>query len=277
MSKPKINGVRLKPPVTYYGGKSNLVSSLLKLVPSHKIYTESFFGSGVLYFAKKPSESEIINDKNNLIINFYEQCISNFDQLKEKIEVTLFSRATYSVAWSIWRMPHLFNKLQQAWAFYVGCNMGFAHGIGSFGFDKYGKRVKAHQNKKLRFTTDIQKRLDSANIECNDACKVISTYDNEDAFHYVDPPYIDTSCSHYEGYSEADFVKLLDTLSQVKGKFLLSSFPTAILDEYIEKYGWYSIHLTKLKTASKAKAGEPRTQKKIEVLTANYPISADDL
>ena len=277
MSKPtKKEGAKLKAPVTYYGGKANLVSTLLKLIPSHKIYTEAFFGSGALYFAKKPAASEIINDRNNLIVNFYEQCISHFDELKAKVEATLFSRATYSVAWAIWRMPHLFNKIQQAWAFYVGCNMGFAHGIGSFGFDKYGKRVKAHLNKKLRFTSDIQKRLDSANIEYNDGCKVIETYDTEDSFHYVDPPYIGTKCSHYEGYSEADYRDLLDTLSNVKGKFLLSSFPTDILDEYIQKNGWHSIQLTKVKTASRATLGEKRTAKKIEVLTANYPISLDD-
>jgi len=63
---------RLKSPISYYGGKTNLVSTILKLIPDHKIYTESFFGGGAIFFAKDPVESEIINDKNNLIINFYE-------------------------------------------------------------------------------------------------------------------------------------------------------------------------------------------------------------
>jgi len=181
MSKNSVE-TRLKSPVSYYGGKANLVSTILRLIPKHKIYTEAFFGSGAIYFAKKPSESEIINDSNNLIINFYEQCISNFEALKEKVEATLFARSTYSVAWVIWRMPHLFNKLQQAWAFYVATNMGFASGIGSWGFDKYGKRVKAFKNKKLRLNETIFKRLKDTSIECNDACKVVMMYDTEDAF-----------------------------------------------------------------------------------------------
>ncbi|HAQ69843.1 MAG TPA: methyltransferase [Flavobacteriales bacterium] len=268
----------IRAPVSYYGGKANLVSTILKLIPDHKIYTESFFGSGVVFFAKKPVESEVINDKNDLIINFYEQCISNFDELKLKIESTLFSRSTYTVAMSIWRMPHLFNKIQQAWAFYVACNQGFSSHIGSWGMDKYGKRVKAFMNKKLRFDESLLKRLEHTNIESAEACKVIKAYDIEgDSFHYVDPPYVDTNCGHYEGYTIADYKRLLDTLSEIKGKFLLSSFPTDILDEYIQKNGWYSIQLTKTKTAAKAKLGEPRTAKKIEVLTANYPISLDDL
>ena len=151
MSKPKVTGVRLKAPITYYGGKTNLVSALLKLVPSHKIYTESFFGSGVLFFAKKPSESEIINDVNHMVMNFFEIAKTSFNSLQLKVETTLFSRATYSVAWSIYRMPHLFSPLQQAWAFYVATNMGFGSRIGSWGLDKYGKRAKSFLNKKMAF------------------------------------------------------------------------------------------------------------------------------
>lgn len=271
MSKP------ISSPVSYYGGKKNMLQHILPIIPPHRIYTESFFGSGAVFFAKPPSESEIINDNNNLIINFYQKCISNYDELKKKIEETLFSRSSYKVALSIWNMPQLFDKLQQAWAFYVGCNMGFANGIGSWGYDKYGKRVKTFLNKNLQFDDVIIERLKKTNIECSDACKVIQTYDTLESFHYVDPPYINTVCGHYRGYSIAEYKKLLDTLSNIKGKFLLSSFPTKLLDDYISKNGWYSIKVQKLATASKAKLGEQRNKQKIEVLTANYQISEKGL
>ena len=154
-----------------------------------------------------------------MAIAFYEMVVSDFDALKSKIEATLFSRATYTVAHTIYRMPHLFNKLQQAWAFYIGTNMGFSCQIGSWGYDKYGKRVKAFQNRKLSFDERIYKRLEDTQIENNDACTVITSRDTDDAFHYVDPPYINSAQGHYEGYSEADYKKLLDTLSNVKGNF----------------------------------------------------------
>jgi len=99
-----------KTPITYYGGK------LIPRIPEHRIYTESFFGGGAVYFAKPPAEAEIINDTNSLAITFYEVLKTDFNTLKAKIEATLFSRAAYSVALTIFRMPHLFNKLQQAWA-----------------------------------------------------------------------------------------------------------------------------------------------------------------
>ena len=103
-----------------------MLSHILPKIPEHRIYTEAFFGGGAVFFAKTPVESETINDTNNLVVNFYEVVKTDFDSINAKIEATLFSRATYSVALAIYRMPHLFNKLQQAWAFYIATNMGFA-------------------------------------------------------------------------------------------------------------------------------------------------------
>ena len=260
-----------KTPITYYGGKLNMLQEILPLIPEHKIYTEAFFGGGAVFFAKDKIAGETINDVNNMVVNFYEVVQRDFENLKAKVEATLFSRATYSVAWSIYRMPHLFSKLQQAWAFYVATNMGFGCGIGSWGHDKYGKRVKAFRNKKMQFDESIAKRLEHTQIEHYDACTVIKLKNTSDAFHYVDPPYIDSAQSHYGGYNEQDYKRLLDTLCQVKGKFLLSSYPSDILDRYIKKNGWYSKTFSKTLSASKGIAGEKR-KSKVEVLTANYPI-----
>lgn len=262
-----------KTPISYYGGKLNMLKEILPQIPNHRIYTESFFGGGAVFFAKPSVESEIINDTNAMVVNFYKVCKTDFEALKAKIEATLFSRATYTVAWTIYRMPHLFNELQHAWAFFVATNMGFVCRIGSWGFDKYGKRVKAFQNKKLQFDQTILERLSHAQIEHSDACKVLELYDTEDTFHYVDPPYIQTNQGHYDKYTETDYERLLDTLAKVKGKFLLSSFPSDLLDEYIKKYGWHTKQFSKTLSARKVIPGNARDARKIEVLTANYPLT----
>ena len=260
-----------KTPISYYGGKINMISTILPLIPKHKIYTEAFFGGGAIFFAKEKVEAETINDINNMVVNFYEVIQTDFDNLKEKVEATLFSRTTYTVAWSIYRMPHLFNRLQQAWAFYVATNMGFSCKIGSWGYDKYGKRVRAFWNKKMIFDEAITKRLERTQIESNDACTVIKSRDAIDAFHYVDPPYYNSNMGHYSNYSKADYIRLLETLSNIKGKFLLSSYPSDILDEHITKNTWYTKTITKVLSASKGITGQKR-KTKVEVLTANYPI-----
>ena len=77
----------LKTPISYYGGKQNMLQHILPLIPEHKIYTETFFGGGAVFFAKEKADSEIINDTNASVINFYKVCKTNFDALKLKIEM----------------------------------------------------------------------------------------------------------------------------------------------------------------------------------------------
>jgi len=261
----------LKTPITYYGGKVNMLNEILPRIPKHTIYTEAFFGGGAVFFAKEKVEAETINDINNMVVNFYEVLQCDFKNLKDKIEATLFSRTTYNVAWSIYRMPHLFNNLQQAWAFYIATNMGFSCKIGSWGYDKYGKRLKSFWNRKIIFNEVIANRIKGTQIENIDACTVIKSRDADDAFHYVDPPYINTDQGHYLGYGKVEYFELLKTLSNVKGKFLLSSYPSAILQQFTEENGWHTRVFTKTLSASKGINGKKR-KTKIEVLTANYPI-----
>ena len=73
------------------------------------------------------------------------------------------------------------------------------------------------------------------------------------------------------GYTEADFERLLDTLSKVSGKFLLSTYHSEVLSKYTKCHGWNTQEIKKPLTASKVKDGKSR-KKKVEVLTANYPI-----
>lgn len=110
-------------------------------------------------------------------------------------------------------------------------------------------------------------RLQNTQIENDDACKIISLKDSEEAFHYVDPPYVGANQGHYGGYTQEHFDELLETLSKCKGKFLLSSYHNEALTELVKKHGWYQkeIHLHLGSSQTKGK-------KRVEVLTTNYPI-----
>ena len=267
-----------KIPITYYGGKKQLLPKLLNAMPNDsKYYCEPFAGGLALYFSRSPVEFEVINDTNNLVINFYEILRLHFDALKAKIEATLFSRTSYKVALDIYTMPHLFNKLQQAWAFYFLTQAGYACQIGSFGVDTKGKRVITFNNKKLQFNPSIAKRLEKTLIENRDAITVIKSFDCPEMFIYADPPYVSDGSTpkinqgHYKNYTLKDYKTLLDTLAKAKGKFLLSSYPSELLDDYIKKHGWHTKTFDKPLSAQKVKNGEKR-KRKTEVLTANYPI-----
>lgn len=62
-----------KTPINYYGGKISLLAHIMPLIPEHEVYTEIFFGGGTVFFAKNKVKNETINDKSELVVNFYEQ------------------------------------------------------------------------------------------------------------------------------------------------------------------------------------------------------------
>ena len=103
--------------------------------------------------------------------------------------------------------------------------------------------------------------------------KIIRSRDSIDTLFYVDPPYVGADQGHYDGYSQADFDALLEQLSKIEGKFLLSSFRNNRLTFATEENGWHQIEL-KMPKPMTAQTG--KTIEKIEVLTANYPIGVVD-
>ena len=61
----------MKSPISWVGGKSKLVKTLLPLIPQHKCYVEVFGGAGWLLFGKQLSNIEILNDYDEELINFW--------------------------------------------------------------------------------------------------------------------------------------------------------------------------------------------------------------
>lgn len=262
--------VRLKTPVSYYGGKQLMLRHILPLIPNHHVYTEAFFGGGAVFWGKERSRVEVINDVNREVINFYQVLQTEYHKLNALVKTTLHSRAQYQDALVVYNHPHLFDPIRRAWAFWILCNQGFSCQIGTWGYDKSsGSIERKTNNAKIRFNLELKERLECVQIESNDAVKVIQSRDREDAFHYLDPPYFNSDCGHYTGYGLLDYTRLLDSLVSIKGKFLLSSYRSDVLDTYTKKEGWYQIEVEKnLAVTQRAKS-----KKKIEVLTANYPIS----
>lgn len=265
------NKKRLRPPLTYYGGKQTLAPIIVEMIPEHILYGEPFFGGGAVFFLKKPSKIEVINDTNAELMNFYRVAKTRFNELNDMVQLSLISRNLHHHATIVYHNPDLFDDVRRAWAIWVLCMMGFSAKLdGPFGFDKKdGSQSKRLMFKKQDFTEELMHRLEKVQIESADALYVIQSRDHEDAFFYCDPPYIGSNMGHYKGYTEEDFKALLEMLASLKGKFLLSSYPSPMLSEFIQANSWNSMKKDITVTVNK-KGGNPKT--KTEVLTANYPI-----
>lgn len=261
----------MKTPVSYYGGKQKLATKILSLIPDHKLYCEPFIGGGAVFFAKPPSLVEVLNDTNKELINFYRVVQSDFVSLEKEIRITLHSRDLYRKASVIYNYPDMFSEVKRAWAVWVLSSQSFSSMLGgSFGYDKSDQTTtKKIINNRDRFTEDYAIRLQNVQLECADALYVISSRDTENSFFYLDPPYYNSDCGHYDGYSVQDFENLLIRAASMKGKFLLSSYPSDLLKKYSKQYGWHTWSLEQGVTVNNKSGYQKR---KIEVLTANYQI-----
>jgi len=260
----------MKTPLSYYGGKQQLSATILKLIPDHKIYVEPFIGGAAIFFAKEPSESEVINDTNGELINFYEVLKRDFSALQKEVEISLHSRKLHQKADVIYNHPDMFDRIKRAWAVWMLANSSYGAKLnGAFSYDRKGKTSLCINNKRESFEVDYANRLQNTTIECCDALRIIQTYSTEKTFFYCDPPYVGADQGHYDGYTQDDFIRLLDILSKLEGKFLLSSYRNPALTECIKKYKWESVEIKMHLTMS---LRYPNKRQKIEVLTANYPI-----
>lgn len=262
----------MKTPTSYYGGKQNLVSTILPLFPKHTTYTETFVGGGAIFWAKQKSEVEIINDYNRELINFYE-CVQNeFVDLEKMVRISLHSRSLHNDATVIYNNPHMFSRIKRAWSVWVLSAQSFSSMLdGTWGYDRIkGTTSQKITNKRDSFTYDLSIRLQNVQVECTDALRVIKSRDTPNTFHYCDPPYFNSDCGHYDGYTKDDFENLLKLLASIDGKFLLSSYPSDILFEYSDANKWFTKKIEQSVSVANG-TGKPG-KKKIEVLTANYDL-----
>jgi DNA adenine methylase len=261
---------RLRTPISYYGGKQKLASKILALIPKHKLYAEPFLGGAAIFFAKDASDIEVINDTNKELINFYQVCRNRYHDLSALVRVTLHSREEHDNAWIIYNKPRLFDEVRRAWAVWVLSTQSFASGLeSSWGYDKNDNTTtKKISSKRDQFTEELAIRLQNAQIECADALYIIGSRDGKDSLFYCDPPYFNSDMGHYDGYSREDFEALLKKLSGIQGKFILSSYPSDLLEQYVQQFGWYQKSFVQEVSAS----GKVRGKMKTEVITTNYPI-----
>lgn len=260
----------MRPPLTYYGGKQRLSGEIVSRIPAdHILYASVFAGGAAEFFAKDPSEIEILNDTNKEVINFYQVVKTKFIDLEKMIKISLHSRSLHADASVIYNSPHLFSDIQRAWAVWMLATQSFSSMLdGTWGYDKKrNQTTKKVDNKKVSFTEEYAIRLQNVQLECADALYIIQSRDTKDSFFYCDPPYYNSDCGHYRGYTKEDFGQLLGALAKIKGRFLLSSYPSPELAWFTKANGWHTVTFEQPISVYRGSG-----RMKVEVMTANYPI-----
>ena len=235
----------LSAPFQWFGGKGILKSKLLPLIPGGGApYCEPFAGAASIFFARKPAPVEILNDLDGDIVNFFRvmQDAQQFRELRRRLLWTPYARDEFLRAVEALNDPDA-PAIDRAWAFFVGQNQGFAGKLA-----KNAKRAdwSVHIARKAAWPSLVKKlelfreRLLGCQIDNDDAIRVISRYDRDDAVFYVDPPYVISTRKMRNYASELDdayHVALIDTLLNVRGSVVLSGYDHEIYHR-LDDAGW---------------------------------------
>jgi DNA adenine methylase len=249
----------------WVGGKSQLTSTILPLIPEHKHYVEVFAGAAWLLFRKPPSHSEIINDINGDLVCLYRVIQNHLDEFVRYFRWMLVSREEFERLKNVG--PQTLTDIQRAARFYFLVRNAFGAKITnpSFGIAVTHKpRLNL-----LRIEEDLSEahlRLSRVFIENRHYSQVIKQADREATFFYLDPPYWD--CEDVYGkniFSKADFTALRDQLATVKGKWLVSINDVPEIRALFKTY-----HIKRVATKYSISAGASKSVQ--ELLIANYPL-----
>jgi len=269
-------------PIKYYGGKTNLLPELLPLLNSskHPTFVSLFTGGGAAEFAKNPQPVEIWNDTLSALNNFYEVVKTPY---LSKLLLSRLNRSAYSEHWykhakflyKKYRKAYPTKskqKIEFAWATYWMCNATFAGGIlKGFAFSSSRNQAYTHRYKVSIYDVDaLANRMTNVTIMGRDALEVYKLFNKPNTLFYADPPYYNSDCGHYGGYSIEDFTNLLAGLENCKGDFILSSYPSDILKEYSDRNKWYTKTITQVLNVR-----TPNKTHKQECITTNFdPMKA---
>lgn len=216
----------------YYGGKAGPVGTWITgQLPAHKIYVEPFGGMAGVLMQKRPSAVEVYNDLSHELVNLFRVVREQPDALRAALALTPHARQEYADARRLRKLAGL-DAVELARLTYVVlaqsrdaslCGKGYSHGGAAYG----GAVADTFRNGQARIPA-VCARLQNVQIECRDALDLLRQWDGPDTLFYLDPPYTLAQRTAMQGYvhemSTARHAELLDTITQLRGKVLLSGY-----------------------------------------------------
>ena len=205
--------------ISWIGGKKSLRNKIIEHFPDSKEYDryiEVFGGAGWILFSKeKHANLEVFNDVNGELINLYRCVKYHCDALQKELEWMLVSREQFFDSREQMNVRGL-TDIQRAARYFILIKNSFGTDLRSFAL-----RGKNLENS-IEYLSCIKERLKSTVIENKDFKNLIKTYDRENALFYLDPPYYETEQYYGDVFKREDHIRLKETLSKIKGKFILS-------------------------------------------------------
>lgn len=278
---------KLTPPLKFHGGKYYLAPSIIKLMPPHLTYAEPFFGGGHVLIQKDPEGvNEIVNDINTSLIQFWHVMREPdlFYAFRNRVASTPFGPWMWEVACTnaktVWKhfddAPNYSNLIAYVTNCFVLWRQSLA-GRGDAPAPLSTFRIRRGMNEQVSAWVStieglpaVHQRLMRVAICNEDFEEFINRVDTPKTLFYCDPPYLQATRKSKNVYEHEmtvdDHRRLLDTLGSIKGKFILSGYPSSMYETWAKKRGWHTRSITVPNNA----AGGKKKRMMQETLWMNY-------
>lgn len=223
----------------YPGSKWRISDWIINHFPEHKVYCEPFFGSGAVFFNKKPTYIETINDIDGNIVNLFRVCREHPQELARLIEMTPFARDEFKFCYE-----KSDNPIEQARRTVVRYHQSFGtsnssknswRNVQTYG----GPRCATMWNFLPSAVMECVKRLKEAQIENVDAVDLIHRYNDKNTLIYCDPPYLPSlrmKSMYACEMSEQKHIELLSVLKASNSMIVISGYDSELYNRELD--GW---------------------------------------
>lgn len=254
-------------PLKWHGGKTYLASRIIDLMPDHLHYVEPFFGGGAVLLAHSgDNRSELANDLNNDLTNFW-QVLKHpmlFPEFLKACEATPLSRNEWNRA--VEGLGIYTDTVGRAWAFFVACRQSLAGRMKSF-TPPTRARLRRGMNGNVsewlgavEMLPEIHARLKRVMIENMDAMDLMRREDTPNTLFYCDPPYLHETRAATDDYqhemTNEQHKKFLFVVKSCKGKVMISGYPSELYDGELSGWTRHTFDLPNNAAGGKEKARE---------------------
>lgn len=253
-------------PFSGIGSKVYVADTITSLTPDHQLYVEPFLGSGG-YFMRRPKVAGI----TEVVSDIDSRKVLAFKMVRDRPSIIpkLLERASRSPLSDEERLRIRHQVPKTATEALLNALRVRIFTAG--GFDGEFRRPQTVSRPAVKNGTYLvaSLRLRGVRILGKNAFDVIRQYDSPDTFFYLDPPYPIEHQRYKFSWKLDDFIRLIELLKSVKGKFILSC-PTSSI-QAVRRAGvtipkdWKMIRV-KVRKLTPEGGAPPRT----ELLVLNY-------
>ncbi len=211
---------RMAGPLSYIGGKNRIALKIIKIFPQHTTYVEPFAGGAQVFFRKEPSESEVLNDLNDEIVNFFRVCQLHEGEFLRYLQFIVASRTWFALFEG--QNPATLTDVQRAVRLFYLQKNAYAGLVRNPRYSYSVLAPKSFNPARVREMIErAHRRLQRTQIECLPYEEILTRFDRPTTLFYIDPPYWGKSLYKFN-FGEEDFTKLEERLRAIRGKFVLS-------------------------------------------------------